>query len=99
MAGKPASAPTSLSKQDRTIIVARDGAPVPLTVTPLTIHNAINKALDKPLIGKVCFTPSYNVQLVAITTTFLDTILKFCLKLEEAIHLTIPSSTSIQKDT
>ncbi|KAL7270668.1 hypothetical protein RUND412_006623 [Rhizina undulata] len=98
MASKPAPTPASLSKHDRTIIIIRDTTPVPTTITPLTIHNTVNKALDKSLIAKVYFTTSHNVQLIAITTTSTNTILKFCIKLEKVICFTILSSTNICKD-
>ncbi|KAL7266309.1 hypothetical protein RUND412_011150, partial [Rhizina undulata] len=83
------------SKHNRTIIITRDSTPVPATITPLINYDAVNVAMNKPLITKVCFTSTYNILLVAITSTSSDAILEFQLKLKEGIHNTIQSGHAI----
>ncbi|KAL0630519.1 hypothetical protein Q9L58_010634, partial [Maublancomyces gigas] len=108
VASKKASKPTTKNpttttpaapvKRDRTLIITRDGSPIPAEITPLFLHNQINAALPRALIAEVRFTPNLHVQLIAVANTTSDTLLKSRTKLEETIRTILPSATSLQKE-
>ncbi|KAL0630475.1 hypothetical protein Q9L58_010678 [Maublancomyces gigas] len=82
----------------RTLIITREGTPIPKEITPLFLRNQINAALPKVLIAEVRFTPNLLIQLIAVTLTTSNTLLKSRAKLEETIRTILPSATSLQKD-
>src|SRR5207302_9085508 len=58
-----------LTKRDRTIVIERDGSPLPDTTNTLTIRDAINTAIKKQLIATIEFTTNYHVLLLTKDNT------------------------------
>ncbi|KAL0630652.1 hypothetical protein Q9L58_010499 [Maublancomyces gigas] len=103
-ANKPATkttappTPVAPVKRDRTLIITRDCTPIAPTITPLVLRDHINTALRMALIAEVRFTAKLHIQLITITNTKSDHLLKNRTKLEEAIRAILPSATSLQKE-
>src|SRR5207302_33159 len=62
-----------LTKRDRTIVIERDGSPLPESTNTLTIRDAINTAIKKPLIATIEFTTNHHVLLLTKPTTVSST--------------------------
>src|SRR5437879_7279192 len=69
--GKPTTAQQNkestssvLTKRDRTIVIERDGSSLPDSTNTLTIRDAINPAIKKPVIATIQFTNNYHVLLL-----------------------------------
>src|SRR5437879_1420689 len=88
-----------LTKRDRTIIIERDGSPLPDTTNTLTIRDAINTAIKKPLIAMIEFSTNHHVLLVTKDNTPASSVLKNNRSvIEEAIRATIPAATGLRTD-
>src|SRR5205807_478548 len=88
-----------LTKRDRTIVIERDGSPLPDTTNTLTIRDAINTAIKKPLIATIEFTTNHHVLLLTKDNTPASSVLKNHRSvIEEAIRATIPAATGLRKD-
>jgi hypothetical protein len=91
--------PLVLTKRDRTIVIERDGTALPDNTNNLTIRNAINSAIKKPLIATIEFTTNHNIRLVTRDNTPATSVLKSHRSaIEEAIRATIPAATGLRKD-
>ncbi|KAL0630495.1 hypothetical protein Q9L58_010658, partial [Maublancomyces gigas] len=93
-----AAGPTAPGKRERTLIINRDGTPVPDHITPLLLRDSINSALPKALIAEVRFTPNHHNQLIAVSTTTSDRLLKSRTQLEATVRHLLPSATGLQKE-
>ncbi len=88
-----------LTKRDRTIVIERDGTPLPDTTNPLTIRNSINTAIKKPLIATIEFTTNHHVLLLTKDNTPASSVLKNHRSvIEETIRATIPAAIGLRKD-
>src|SRR5207302_8539315 len=88
-----------LTKRDRTIVIERDGSPLADTTNTLTIRDAINTAIKKPLIATIEFTTNHHVLLLTKDNTPASSVLKNHRSvIEEAIRATIPAATGLRKD-
>src|SRR5437660_1512419 len=91
--------PLVLTKRDRTIVIERDGTALPDNTNNLTIRNAINSAIKKPLIATIEFTTNHNIRLITRNNTPATSVLKSNRHaIEEAIRATIPAATGLRKD-
>jgi hypothetical protein len=91
--------PLVLTKRDRTIVIERDGTALPDNTNNLTIRNAINSAIKKPLIATIEFTTNHNIRLITRNNTPATSVLKSHRPaIEEAIRATIPAATGLRKD-
>src|SRR5437588_466135 len=88
-----------LTKCDRTIVIERDGSPLPDSTNTLTIRDAINTAIKKPLIAMIEFSTNHHVLLLTKDNTPASSVLKnHHSVIEEAIRATIPAATGLRKD-
>src|SRR5437899_6335977 len=88
-----------LTKRDRTIVIERDGSSLPDSTNTLTIRDAINTAIKKPLIATIEFTTNHHVLLLTNDITPASSVLKNHRSvIEEAIRATIPAATGLRKD-
>src|SRR5437660_2646484 len=88
-----------LTKRDRTIVIERDGSPLPESTNTLTIRDAINTAIKKPLIATIECTTNHHVLLLIKDNTPASSVLKKQRSvIEEAIRATIPAATGLRKD-
>ncbi|RPA88651.1 hypothetical protein L873DRAFT_1796542 [Choiromyces venosus 120613-1] len=91
--------PAVLTKHDHTIIIERDGTVLPDNTNTLTIRDAINSAIKKPLIATIEFTTNHHVLLITKDNTPATFVLKHhCLAIEETIRATIPAAIGLRKD-
>ena len=91
--------PSVLTKRDRTIVIERNGTALPDNNNNLTICNAINSAIKKPLIATIEFTTNHNIKLITKDNTPALSVLKSHRPaIEEAIRATIPAATGLRKD-
>src|SRR5437868_3203035 len=96
---KKESTSSVLTKRDRTIVIERDGSPLPESTNTLTIRDAINTAIKKPLIAMIEFTTNHHVLLLTKDNTPASSVLKNHRSvIEEAIRVTIPAATGLRKD-
>lgn len=73
----PTKAPTTTNpalptRQDWTLLMTRNGTPIPDTITGLFLRDEINNALHQALIAEVRYTANHHVELIAIATTISD---------------------------
>src|SRR5207302_6075804 len=69
------------------------------TTNALTIHDAINTAIKKPLIVMIEFTTNHHVLLLTKDNTPASSVLKnYRSVIEEAIRAIIPAATGLRKD-
>src|SRR5437879_10038566 len=88
-----------LTKRDRTIVIERDGSPLPESTNTLTIRDAINTAIKKPPIATIEFTTNHHVLLLTKDNTPASSVLKNHRSvIEEAIRATIPAAIGLRKD-
>ena len=88
-----------LTKRDRTIVIERDGSSLPDSTNTLTIRDAINTAIKKPLIATIEFTTNHHVLLLTKDNTPASSVLKNHRSvIEEAIRATIPAAIGLRKD-
>jgi hypothetical protein len=88
-----------LTKRDRTIVIERDGTPLPDDTNPLTIRDTFNHAIKKPLIATIEFTANHHVLLLTKDNTPASSVLKNHRSvIEETIRATIPAATGLRKD-
>lgn len=85
-------------KRNWTFNITKDGTLIPQDITPLLPRDPVNAPLPKTLIAEVRFKANHNVQLIAVTTTTSDYLLKSISQLEEAICTILPSATGLEKD-
>ncbi|RPA92767.1 hypothetical protein L873DRAFT_1794083 [Choiromyces venosus 120613-1] len=91
--------PAVLTKRDCTIVIERDGTALPDNTNTLTIRNAINSAIKKPLIATIEFTTNCHVLLITKDNTPATSVLKHHrFAIEEAIRATIPAAIGLRKD-
>ena len=91
--------PLVLTKRDRTIVIERDGTALPDNTNNLTIRDAINSAIKKPLIATIEFTTNHNIHLITRNNTPATSVLKSHRPaIEQAIRATIPAATGLRKD-
>src|SRR5207253_5203324 len=80
-------------------VIERDGSPLPESTNTLTIRDAINTAIKKPLIATIEFTTNHHVLLLTKDNTPASSVLKNHRSvIEEAIRATIPAATGLRKD-
>src|ERR1700710_1766155 len=88
-----------LTKRDRTIVIERDGSTLPDDTNPLTIHDALNTAIKKPLIATIEFTTNHHVLLHTKDNTPATTVLKNHRSvIEETTRTIIPAAIGLRKD-
>ncbi|RPA94018.1 hypothetical protein L873DRAFT_1793300 [Choiromyces venosus 120613-1] len=88
--------PVVLTKRDRTIVIERDGTALPDNTNTLTIHDAINSAIKKPLIATIEFTTNHHILLITKDNTPATSILKHHrFAIEEVIRPTIPAAIGL----
>src|SRR5205807_9142177 len=88
-----------LTKRDHTMVIERDGSPLPESTNTLTIRDAINTAIKKPLIAMIEFTTNDHVLLLTKDNIPASSVLKnHRLIIEEAIRATIPAAIGLRKD-
>ena len=88
-----------MTKHDRTIVIERDGTALPDNTNNLTIWDAINSAIKKPLIATIEFTTSHNIKLITTDNgPALSVLNAHRPAIEEAIRATIPSATCLRND-
>ncbi|RPA96415.1 hypothetical protein L873DRAFT_1924817, partial [Choiromyces venosus 120613-1] len=91
--------PEVLTKRDYTIVIERDGTALPNNTNTLTICDAINSAMKKPLIAMIEFTTNHHVLLITKDNTPATSVLKhYCFAIEEAIRATIPAVIGLRRD-
>lgn len=91
--------PLVLTKRDRTIVIERDGTSLPDDTNALTIRDALNAAIKKPLIATIEFTTNHHVLLLTKDNTPATSVLKSHRSaIEEAIRATIPAAIGLRKD-
>lgn len=66
--------PAAPIKRNRTLLITKNGTPI--NHSPRTIHHHLNKAFPKAITAEVWITPKRDVQLIAVTTTTSDRLLK-----------------------
>lgn len=64
---------------------------------PFAIRNHHNAVLHQILIAEPTFTTSNNIELIAVSTSTSDILLKSRQQIEEAICTILPLSTSLRK--
>ncbi|RPA91291.1 hypothetical protein L873DRAFT_1871355 [Choiromyces venosus 120613-1] len=91
--------PAVLTKRDCTIVIERDGTSLPDNTNTLTIRDAINSAIKKPLIAMIEFTTNHHVLLITKDNTPTTSVLKHHhFAIEEAVRATIPVAIGLRKE-